>query len=86
MQQLIITNDMINRDANSLKRYFNELKKIDLLTAEKEVLLAQKAKQGDAQSLQTLIESNLRLVISVAKHYQNRGVSITDLINEVIWV
>lgn len=77
---------MINRDANSLKRYFNELKKIDLLTAEKEVLLAQKAKQGDAQSLQTLIESNLRLVISVAKHYQNRGVSITDLINEVIWV
>jgi RNA polymerase primary sigma factor len=82
MQQLVLTNEIINRDAESLSRYFNEVKKIELLSPEKESLLALKVKQGDLRALQTLVESNLRFVISVAKRYQNRGVSITDLINE----
>nr|NIU01069.1 sigma-70 family RNA polymerase sigma factor [Nitrosopumilaceae archaeon]NIU87512.1 sigma-70 family RNA polymerase sigma factor [Nitrosopumilaceae archaeon]NIV65975.1 sigma-70 family RNA polymerase sigma factor [Nitrosopumilaceae archaeon]NIX61671.1 sigma-70 family RNA polymerase sigma factor [Nitrosopumilaceae archaeon] len=65
-----------------LDKYLDEIGKIRLLTPEEEITLARQAKKGDQQAFRRLIEANLRFVISIAKHYQNRGISLGDLINE----
>ena len=82
MRQLKITKQVTNREAASLDKYLLEIGKIDLLTAEEEVELARKIKNGDLQALDKLIRANLRFVVSVAKQYQNQGLSLPDLINE----
>lgn len=82
MKQFTPTSEIMNRDASSLSLYFNDLKKIESLSAQSELVIAQRVKEGDIVAYQSLVKSNLRFVVSVAKRYQNRGVSITDLINE----
>ena len=82
MRQLKITKQVTNRDTLSLDKYLHEIGKVELLSAEEEVELAKKIKKGDRNSLDTLIKSNLRFVVSVAKQYQNQGLSLPDLINE----
>ncbi len=82
MRQLKITKQVTNREALSLDKYLQEIAKADLLTAEEEVELARKIKKGDRRALEKLIQSNLRFVVSVAKQYQNQGLSLPDLINE----
>ncbi len=82
MRQLKITTKITLRESESLKKYFKEVSKIELLTAEQEVDLARKIKDGDDSALNKLVRSNLRFVISVAKQYQNNGLSLLDLINE----
>lgn len=82
MRQLKITKQITNRDAKSLEKYFQEINKIDLITAEEEVELARRIKEGDQQALDKLVNANLRFVVSAAKQYQNRGLRLTDLINE----
>lgn len=82
MRQLKITKQITNRDTKSLEKYFQEINKIDLITADEEVELAQRIKQGDQEALEKLVNANLRFVVSAAKQYQNRGLSLTDLINE----
>jgi RNA polymerase primary sigma factor len=82
MRQLIISQSITQRDYYSLDRYFNEINKIDLITANEEVLLAEKIRQGDQYAFQRLVSTNLRFVVSVAKQYQNKGISLGDLINE----
>ena len=82
MKPLKITNAITNKDGISLEKYLLEIGKIDLLTAEEEVELAKKIKQGDQISLDKLIKANLRFVVSVAKQYQDRGLTLSDLINE----
>ena len=82
MRQLKITKSITNRESQSLEKYLQELGKVDLLTPEKEVDLAKKIKQGDQIALETLTKANLRFVVSVAKQYQNQGLSLSDLINE----
>jgi len=82
MRQLKITQTITNRESQSLERYFNEISKVDLLTPEEEVELAKRIKQGDEQALEKLTKANLRFVVSVAKQYQNRSLSLNDLINE----
>jgi RNA polymerase primary sigma factor len=77
-----ITRQFTNREAQSLDKYLQEIGKVDLLTAEQEVELAIKIKQGDPQALEKLTKANLRFVVSVAKQYQNQGLSLGDLINE----
>ena len=82
MRQLKITKSITNRESQSLEKYLQEIGKVDLLTPEEEVELAKKIKQGDQLALEKLTKANLRFVVSVAKQYQNQGLSLSDLINE----
>ena len=82
MRQLKITKSITNRESASLDKYLQEIGKEDLITADMEVILAQKIKQGDQAALEKLTKANLRFVVSVAKQYQNQGLSLPDLINE----
>lgn len=82
MRQLKITKQVTNRDTASLDKYLHEIGKEELITAEEEVALAQRIKQGDMRALEKLTKSNLRFVVSVSKQYQNQGLSLPDLINE----
>ncbi|MEO7176394.1 MAG: sigma-70 family RNA polymerase sigma factor [Saprospiraceae bacterium] len=82
MRQLKITKSITNRESQSLEKYLQEIGKVDLLTPEEEVDLAQRIKQGDQEALERLTKANLRFVVSVAKQYQNQGLSLSDLINE----
>jgi RNA polymerase primary sigma factor len=82
MRQLKITKQVTNRESASLDKYLQEIARVDLLNPEDEVELAAKIKKGDMQSLNRLIKANLRFVVSVAKQYQNQGLSLPDLINE----
>lgn len=82
MRQLKIAKQITNREAQSIDRYLQEIGKIPLITAEMEVEYAQKIKRGDQIALEKLTNANLRFVVSVAKQYQNQGLSLGDLINE----
>src|SRR5690625_1449900 len=82
MRQLKITKSITNRESQSLEKYLQEIGKVDLLTPEEEVDLAKRIKQGDQQALEDMTKANLRFVVSVAKQYQNQGLSLSDLINE----
>ena len=82
MRQLKISKSITNRDSASLERYLQEIGRVDLLTADEEVVLAKKIKQGDLAALEKLTKANLRFVVSVAKQYQNQGLTLADLINE----
>jgi RNA polymerase primary sigma factor len=82
MRQLKITKSITNRESQSLEKYLQEIGKVDLLTPEEEVELAKRIKQGDQVALERLTKANLRFVVSVAKQYQNQGLSLSDLINE----
>lgn len=82
MRQLKITKSITNRESQSLEKYLQEIGKVDLLTPDDEVDLAQRIKQGDQIALEKLTKANLRFVVSVAKQYQNQGLSLSDLINE----
>lgn len=82
MRQLKITKSITNRESQSLEKYLQEIGKVDLLTPEEEVELAKRIKQGDQSALEHLTKANLRFVVSVAKQYQNQGLSLSDLINE----
>ena len=82
MRQLKITKQVTNRETASLDKYLQEIGKVDLITAEEEVELAQKIRAGDANALDKLTKANLRFVVSVAKQYQNQGLTLPDLINE----
>ncbi len=82
MRQLKITKQVTNRETASLDKYLQEIGRVDLITAEEEVELARKIKQGDPTALERLVKANLRFVVSVSKQYQNQGLSLPDLINE----
>jgi RNA polymerase primary sigma factor len=82
MRQLKITKSITNRETASLDKYLQDIGKEELITADEEVQLAQKVKQGDQLALEKLVKANLRFVVSVAKQYQNQGLSLPDLINE----
>ncbi len=82
MRQLKITKSITNRESQSLEKYLQEIGKVDLLTPEEEVDLAKKIKAGNQEALEKLTKANLRFVVSVAKQYQNQGLSLSDLINE----
>jgi len=82
MRQLKITKQVTNRDTPSLDKYLHEIGKVDLISAEEEVELAKRIKEGDQKALDKLIKANLRFVVSVSKQYQNQGLSLPDLINE----
>ena len=82
MRQLKITKSITNRNTASLDKYLQEIGKEDLITAEEEVELARRIKSGDDIALEKLTKANLRFVVSVAKQYQNQGLSLPDLINE----
>ena len=82
MRQLKITKQVTNRETASLDKYLQEIGKVDLITAEEEVELAQKIKAGNQFALEKLTKANLRFVVSVAKQYQNQGLTLPDLINE----
>ncbi len=82
MRQLKITKSITNRESASLDKYLQEIGREELITAEEEVILAKKIKEGDQRALEKLTRANLRFVVSVAKQYQNQGLSLPDLINE----
>ena len=82
MRQLKITKQVTNRETASLDKYLQEIGKVDLITADEEVELAQRIKAGDHSALEKLTKANLRFVVSVAKQYQNQGLTLPDLINE----
>lgn len=82
MRQLKITKSITNRESQSLEKYLQEIGKVDLLMPEEEVELAKRIKQNDQEALEKLTKANLRFVVSVAKQYQNQGLSLSDLINE----
>ncbi len=82
MRQLKITKSITNRESQSLEKYLQEIGKVELITPEEEVKLATLIKQGDQRALDRLTKANLRFVVSVAKQYQNQGLSLPDLINE----
>jgi RNA polymerase primary sigma factor len=82
MRQLKITKSITNRDSASLDKYLQEIGREDLITAEDEVELAQRIKEGDQVALEKLVKANLRFVVSVSKQYQNQGLTLPDLINE----
>ena len=80
MRQLKITQNITNRENQSLEKYFQEVNKVDLLTIEEEVELAKRIRDGDTVALERLVKANLRFVVSVAKQYQNRNLTLNDLI------
>ena len=82
MRQLKITKSITNRESQSLEKYLQEIGKVELITPEEEVKLALRIKQGDQNALEKLTKANLRFVVSVAKQYQNQGLTLPDLINE----
>jgi len=82
MRQLKITKQVTNRDTPSLDKYLQEIGRVDLISPEDEVVLARRIKSGDTEALGKLVKANLRFVVSVAKQYQNQGMSLPDLINE----
>ncbi len=82
MRQLKISKQITNRESQSLDKYLQEIGKVDLLTSDEEVELAKRIKEGDQIALEKLTKANLRFVVSVAKQYQNQGLSLGDLINE----
>ena len=82
MRQLKITSKITARESLALDKYLNDIGKIDLLTAEQEAELAKRIRQGDQDALDQMTRANLRFVVSVAKQYQNQGLSLSDLINE----
>ena len=82
MRQLKITKQVTNRESKSLDKYLQDISKLPLITAEEEVELAQRIRKGDQKALDKLATSNLRFVVSVAKQYQNQGLTLPDLINE----
>src|SRR6476620_6468064 len=82
MRQLKIVKQITNRENQSLDKYLSEIAKVELITAEQEVELAKRIKDGDQVALEKLAKANLRFVVSVAKQYQNNGMSLGDLINE----
>jgi len=82
MRQLKITKQVTNRETASLDKYLQEIGKVDLITADEEVELAQRIKAGDHRALEKLTKANLRFVVSVSKQYQNQGLTLPDLINE----
>lgn len=82
MRQLKITKQVTNRDTPSLDKYLQEIGRVELISPEEEVVLARRIKSGDNEALKKLVNANLRFVVSVAKQYQNQGISLPDLINE----
>src|SRR5690349_18965918 len=82
MRQLKIVKQITNRETQSLDKYLQEIGKISLITSEEEVRLTQRIKEGDQAALEKMVNANLRFVVSVAKQYQNQGLSLGDLINE----
>jgi RNA polymerase primary sigma factor len=82
MKQLKITKQVTNREYLSLDKYLHEISKYDLISAEEEAKLSERIKKGDYNALDKLIKANLRFVVSVAKQYQNQGLTLPDLINE----
>ena len=82
MRQLKITKSITNRESASLDKYLQEIGREDLITVEEEVELAQRIRKGDREALEKLTRANLRFVVSVAKQYQNQGLTLPDLINE----
>jgi RNA polymerase primary sigma factor len=82
MKQIKITSKITSRDSQSIEKYLSEISKLPLLTEEQEVNLAKKVREGDEQAMEQLVKANLRFVVSVAKQYQNQGISLNDLINE----
>src|SRR5215207_3270817 len=82
MRQLKISKQITNRESESLDKYLTEIGKVDLITAEVEVELAKRIREGDQVALEKLTKANLRFVVSVAKQYQNNGLTLGDLINE----
>ena len=82
MRQLKITKQITNRETASLDMYLQDIGRVELITADEEVILAQKIKVGDQKALDKLVKANLRFVVSVSKQYQNQGLSLPDLINE----
>ena len=82
MRQLKITKQVTNRETASLDKYLQEIGRVELITADEEVILAQRIRAGDKAALEKLIKANLRFVVSVSKQYQNQGLSLPDLINE----
>ncbi|MBX9732932.1 MAG: RNA polymerase sigma factor RpoD/SigA [Chitinophagaceae bacterium] len=82
MRQLKITKSITNRESQSLEKYLQEIGKVELINAEEEVILSARIKAGDQKALDRLVKANLRFVVSVAKQYQNQGLTLSDLINE----
>ncbi len=82
MRQLKIVKQVTNRDTPSLDKYLHEIGKVEMISSEEEVELAQRIRNGDEKALDKLIKANLRFVVSVSKQYQNQGLSLPDLINE----
>jgi RNA polymerase primary sigma factor len=82
MRQLKITKPITNRETASLDMYLQDIARVELITADEEVVLAKKIKEGDQRALDKLVKANLRFVVSVSKQYQNQGLSLPDLINE----
>lgn len=82
MRELKITQTITNKERRSVEKYFNDLGRLEMLTPQEEVMMAQKIRQGDKAALDRLVMANLRFVVSVAKKYQNMGMSLEDLINE----
>jgi RNA polymerase primary sigma factor len=82
MRQLKITKSITNRESQSLEKYLQEIGKVELISAEEEVNLSTQIKAGDQKALDRLVKANLRFVVSVAKQYQNQGLTLSDLINE----
>lgn len=82
MRQLKITKSITNRESPSLEKYLQEIGKVELIKPDEEVLLARRIREGDKVALEKLTKANLRFVVSVAKQYQNQGLSLSDLINE----
>jgi len=82
MRQLMITKSITNRESQSLEKYLQEIGKVQLISPEDEAGLARRIRRGDAQAMNLLVGANLRFVVSVAKQYQNQGLSLPDLINE----
>lgn len=82
MRQLKIVKSITNRQVESLDKYLQDISKVELISAEEEVILAQKIKAGDTKAFDKLVKANLRFVVSVAKQYQNQGLGLPDLINE----
>ncbi len=82
MRQLKITKSITNRESKSLDKYLSDISREGMITADQEVELAKRIKQGDQQALEALVKANLRFVVSVSKQYQNQGLTLPDLINE----